>query len=372
VLREQEYDQLVQALAQWAAQMKRRDILALLGAAATAACASPLLDRLSPDDLARMASAAAGTRRADPAIAAHAEAVLEHCMRQEDALGPQVVLDTVLAQQRLVTALLAGAGGGLHARLLSLLADICRFTGWVLYNLNDYAGAGYYYGQARAAAHEADDDAMCAMVLANWSHLATWAGDPRLGVEHALGAVAWGQRAGSKILVSYGCDVGARAYAAVVRRSARGERRADHAQAMHSLEQACHELGQAPDGDRGAGLAYFYGQGQYLATRTWCLLELGDPQLALATAGQSLAAADPAFVRNVALTRLAQARAYAQMGEPGKACEQIADAAGLACQNNSPRLIRVLAQTRQQLRPWATTPDVAGLDERLRALGITA
>jgi hypothetical protein len=189
-------------------------------------------------------------------------------------------------------------------------------------------------------------------------------------VEHALGAAAWGQRAGSKILVSYGRDVGARAYAAVVRRSARGERRADHSQAMYSLEQACHELGQAPDGDRGAGLAYFYGQGQYLATRTWCLLDLGDPHLALATAGQSLAAADPAFVRNVALTRLAGA--FAQMGEPGKACEQIGDAADLAARNNSPRLIRVLAETRQQLRPWDTTPDVDGLDERLRALGLTA
>lgn len=319
-----------------------------------------------------MTAAAAGTRRADPAVAAHAEAVLDHCMRQEDALGPQVVLDTVLAQQRLVTSLLAGASGGVHARLLSLLANICRFTGWVLYNLNDYDGAGYYYGQARAAAHEADDDTMCAMVLANWSQLATWAGDPRLGVEHALGAVAWGQRAGSRILVSYGCDVGARAYAAVVRRSARGERRADHGQPMHSLEQAYHELDQAPDSDPGTGLAYFYDQGQYLATRTWCLLELGDPHRALATASQSLASADPAFVRNVALTRLALAGAYAQMGEPGNACEQITQAADLAGRNNSPRLIRVLTGSRQQLSPWDTSPDVASLDERLRTLGLTA
>jgi hypothetical protein len=224
VLRDQEYDHLVRALAQWAWQMKRRDVLALLGAAATAACAAPLLDHLSPGQVQRVTAAADGTRRADPGIAAHIEAVLDHCMRQEDALGPQVVLDTVLAQQRLVTTLLAGTGGGLRTRLLSLLANICRFTGWILYNLDDYTGAGYYYGQARAAAHEADDDAMCAMVLANWSQLANWAGDPRLGVEHALGAVAWGQRAGSKILVSYGCDVGARAYAAVVRRSARGDR----------------------------------------------------------------------------------------------------------------------------------------------------
>jgi len=72
------------------------------------------------------------------------------------------------------------------------------------------------------------------------------------------------------------------------------------------------------------------------------------------------------------LTRLAQARAFAQMGEPGKACEQIGDAAGLACRNNSPRLIRVLAETRQQLSPWDTTAAVAGLDERLHALGLTA
>jgi hypothetical protein len=300
------------------------------------------------------------------------EAVLDHCMRQEDALGPQVVLDTVLAQQRLVTTLLAGTSGALRARLLSLLANICRFTGWVLYNLNDYAGAGYYYGQARTAAHEADDDAMCSLVLANWSQLATWAGDPRLGVEHALGAVAWGQRAGSQILVSYGCDVGARAYAAVVRRSARSQSRAGHARAMTSLEQAGQELTGAPGGDPGAALAYFYDQGQYLATTTWCLLELGDPRAALAAAGQSLAAADPAFVRNVALTRLALAEACTQTGEPEEACQQIAAAADLACQNNSPRLVRALAGSRRQLSPWDTSPAVAALDEQLRALGLSA
>src|SRR5260370_20172772 len=59
-LRDQEYDHLVQALAQWAAQMKRRDILSLLGAAATAACASPLLDRLGADRPQPTAAAAAG------------------------------------------------------------------------------------------------------------------------------------------------------------------------------------------------------------------------------------------------------------------------------------------------------------------------
>ena len=60
------------------------------------------------------------------------------------------------------------------------------------------------------------------------------------------------------------------------------------------------------------------------------------------------------------------------MGEPGNACEQITQAADLAGRNNSPRLIRVLTGSRQQLSPWDTSPDVASLDERLRTLGLTA
>jgi hypothetical protein len=352
--------------------MNRRDVLAILGAAAMAAFTSPLKGEIGPDEIWRVASAATGTSRADPAVAGHIEGVLEHCMRQEDTLGPRVVLSTVVAQQHLVVSLLPGTTGDLRARLLSLLANICRFTGWVLYNLSDYAGAGYYYEQARTAAHEADDDALCSMVLANWSQLATWTGDPRLGVEHALGAVAWGQRAGSRRLVSYGCDVGARAYAAVVRRSARGDRRTDHARCMNSLDQARHELAGAPDGDPGAGLVYFHDDGQCLATRTRCLLELDNPHDALSAAQQSLASTDPSFVRNVALTRLAVADAHAQTGDLDAACEQIAEAASLASHNSSPRLIRAVGDSRSSLGPADGCRSVAVLDEQLRSLGLSA
>jgi hypothetical protein len=367
-LREQEYDHLIVALVHWASQMKRRDVLAILGAAATAAYASPVLGKLSPEGTERVALAASGRVRADAAVIGHIGAVVDHCMHQEDTLGPQVVLETVLAQQHLVRSLLAdGAKENVQARLLSLLANISRFTGWVLFNLNDFTGAGYYYAQARSAAHEADDDAMCSMVLANWSQLATWSGDPRLGVEHALGAVAWGQRAGSKLLVSYGCDVGARAYAAVVRRSAKGDRRADHAHCMKSLEQAHHELANAPDGDPGARLVYFYGDGQYLSTRTGCLLDMDDPEPALAIAEQSVVETDPAFVRNVAITRLAQARAHTQLANIDAACRQVAEAARLARHNSSPRLVSAVAESRETLSPWNGSAAVTVLDDELRA-----
>jgi hypothetical protein len=371
-LRDQEYDTLVQALAQWALHMKRRDVLAMIGAAATAAAASPLLTRLNDDELRRIALVAEQPSRVDEATVGHIEAVLHHCRRQEDALGPGPVLETVLAQHHLVRSLITGAQSyHLRERLLSLLANICRSAGWMLFNLNDFTGADYYYAQARAAAHEADDDAMCSFVLANWSQLATWRGDARLGVENALGALAWGQRAGSKLLVSYAHDVGARAYAAVVRRSAKGDRRKDHTLCMQSLDHARRGMVFGDDSDAGAHLLHFYGAGQHLSTKTGCLLEMNDSQNALRLATESVAGIDPAFVRNMAYARLDLARAHLQLRNVDDACAQIGEAARLTRRNTSPRLARSVVEARETLSPWAKTRDVAALDERLHALQLT-
>lgn len=330
-----------------------------------------MLEKLSPDKLERVVHATSGSSRADGAVVDHIAAVLDHCMRQEDTLGPRIVLETVLAQHHVVRSLLADSlPDSIGTRLLSLLANISRFTGWVLFNLNDFGGAEYYYAQARSAAHEADDDALCSMVLANWSQLATWTGDPRLGVEHALGAVAWGQRAGSRMLVSYASDVGARAYAGVVRRSGRGN--ADHAHCMNALDQAHRELSAAPDGDRGTYLAYFYGDGQYLATRTGCLLDLDDPGSALGLAAQSLTEIDPAFVRNVALARVFAARAHLRLRDIDAACDELSEAASLTRHNTSLRVVSAIAGVRRELSPWESSRAVGRLDERLRSGQVTS
>jgi hypothetical protein len=374
-LRDTEFDQLTQALAAWAAQMNRRDVLAMIGAAATAAYASPLLDRLNDDELHRISQVAADPARVDEATIGHIEAVLHHCRRQEDTLGPRAVLETVLAQHQLVRSLLPAAPEALQERLWSLLANICRSMGWMLFNLNDFRGADYYFAQARTAAHEADDDAMNSFVLANWSQLATWRGDARQGVEHALGALAWGQRAGSKLLTSYAYDVGARAYAAVVRRSSKGDRRKDHSRCMRSLDAARRELTFADEGDEGSALLHFYDEGLHDSTRTLCLLDLDDTTAALPLAQQSIIETNPAFTRNLAYTRLYIARAHTQsrrLRDIQAACEQIGQAAGLTLQNTSPRLVASVLSARQELSPWNATKDVRDLDERLIAYQLTA
>ena len=76
---------------------------------------------------------------------------------------------------------------------------------------------------------------------------------------------------------------------------------------------------------------------------------------------------NPAFPRNVALIRLAMARAHVQTGDVGAACDQIATAAELARRNSSPRLSSAVGAARKQLQPWQRTPALTALDERLRA-----
>jgi hypothetical protein len=154
---------------------------------------------------------------------------------------------------------------------------------------------------------------------------------------------------------------------------ARGARPASEPAGYRPIRgQARHELAEAPDGDPGAPLAYFHSDGQCLATRTRCLLDLDDPRAALAAAQQSLASTDPSFVRNVALTRLAVADAHAQTGALDAACEQISEAASLARHNSSPRLIRAIADSRSSLRPADGCESVAVLDEQLHSLGLSA
>ncbi|MFI7643281.1 hypothetical protein [Nonomuraea sp. NPDC049400] len=367
--RDAKFGEVMQALAGWATtDVKRRQMLALLGAAAAAAYAS--LPPMTSDDLDRLHLAAASPHRVDDATIGHIEAILHHARRQEDTLGPKAALNTVLAQYQLVQSLLNGARANVLPRLLTVHANICRSLGWMMFNLADGDGAGHYYEQARRAAHEAGDDAMASFVAANRAQLAIWRGEARDGVEYATAAMTWGQRASSTLLTSYACDVAARAYAAVVRHTGRGNLSHDQARCMQYLDQAHRDLTRAQADDPGARLLHFYDQGLHISTRTLCLLDLNNAARALLLAEQAVGGLDPRFTRNVAFARLDLARALMQL-KKGRdieaACAQIGWAADLAQLNTSPRLGAAVTDMRKMLSRWGDTKAVAELDERLSA-----
>lgn len=340
--------------------MKRRDILQWLSSAAAAAAAAPVLEGLDQGEQARVAQAFATPSRVDETVIGHIEAVLWRCMRQDDALGPQAALDTTLAQRNLVRGLLPEAPDVFRGQLLSLYANLSRFAGWLSFDLGNYDAAGHYYETARGSAHEAHNTELGALVLCNLSHLATWRKQPRTGIDHALAAIGWANQTDDARLQAYAHDVAARAYAM------------DHQghATHHAIEQA--RTGLAVADDRTDTYAYFFGAGLLASTESVCHRQLGQAGKAVEAAERALVEIDRSFVRNLALTTLDLGICHLRREEPDidRAAVAIAEAARLASQNRSVRLVGRIQWGWRELQPWHDTAAAKSLRDQMLLYGI--
>lgn len=329
--------------------MNRRQVLQWLGwAAGTAAASLELLDDLNPDERDRTSGVLVEPGRVDGAVIGHIDGILWRCMRQDDALGPQAALTTVLAQRDLVQGLITGASGDHRDALLTLLANLSRFAGWLCFDLGDFDAASSHYEAARADAHEARNSELGALVLCNMSHLATWRGRPRVGIDHAIAAQGWAAQTDDRKLRAYAFDVAARAFAS--------DRR-DHA-ARDALDKAQSEISQARDESR---WAYFFNAGQLESTRAVCLLSLGHAEEAAAVAQTALDGIDPSFVRNLGIssTYLGVARLGQRRPDVAAGAAALADAVQLSGHNRSVRLAQTLQGGLHQLARWRDEPAAA-------------
>lgn len=352
---DQAYYQLVQFLRSWAHTMDRRDVLRVLGWAAAAASMFPSIDG---DEHQRVASVLSKPSRVDVQTIEHIETVLWRCQRQDDALGPQAALDTVLAQRNMARLLVRECPASLRPQMLSVLSNASRHAGWLSFDLNDFESARYYYEDARALAHEAENVELGAFVLCNMSHLATWQRKPRIGIDHAVAAGEWAKRTDDVALRAYAADVAARAYAADGQSEA----------CLAALDVAGTALTMM--GDQQPSYVYFYDEGQHSATRCLCHLELHEPQPAAAYAEQSLKTLDRSYARNIAFATVNLGLAHMQSNEIDEAGRLLGDAGEIAACNSSARLVRQLEQARSDMQPWLHTAAVRTLDDRLASYGL--
>lgn len=353
--RDRAFNQLVQFLTSWAHTMKRRELLRTLGWAAAAASTFYAIDI---EEQQRIASALSKPSRVDTATIEHIETVLWRCQRQDDALGPQAALDTVLAQRNLARVLVRECPAPLRPRMLSVLSNASRHAGWLSFDLNDFDSARYYYEDARALAHEAENIELGAFVLCNMSHLATWQRQPRIGIDHAVAAGEWAKRTDGVSLRAYAADVAARAYAADGQSEA----------CLAALDAAAAALTMV--GDQQPGYVYFYGEGLHTMTRCLCHLELHQPQRAVIYAQQALQTLDRSYARNIALATVHLGVAYTLSNEVDEAAWLLGDAGEIAACNSSVRLIGQVQQARAGVQPWQDTAAVRTLDERLTSYGL--
>jgi tetratricopeptide (TPR) repeat protein len=352
--RDQAYHQLVQFLRSWAHTMDRRDVLRLLAWAGTAASAFPAT---VGDEHERVASVLSRSSRVDAQTIEHIEAVLWHCRQQDHLLGPQAALTTVLAQRDLARALVPDCPDTLQPRMLSVLSEASRQAGWLSFDLKQFDHAGYYYEDARALAHEAQNNGLGGFVLCEMSHLATWQGKPRIGIDHAVAAGQWADRTGDVRLRAYTADVAARAYAADGQRDAC----VSALDTAHTVLMAADE--QAPSYST-------YDEAIHISIRGECHLKLGEADRTISYAQQSLKLADPSRTRFFAMTITDLTEAYVQCTEIDEAARLLGDAGDIAAGHSSVRLIERLEQTRAAMQPWQHTAAVRALDEHLVAYGL--
>jgi tetratricopeptide (TPR) repeat protein len=352
--RDRAYHQLVQFLRSWAHTMDRRDALCLLAWAASAASVFPVT---AGDEHARVASVLNASSRVDVQVIENIEAVLWHCRRQDYALGPQAVLSTVLAQRDLARALVPDCPAALRPRMLSALSEASRLAGWLSFDLKQFDHAGYYYEDARTLAHEAENTGLGAFVLCEMSHLATWQGKPRIGIDHAVAAGQWADRTDDLRLRAYTADVAARAYAADGQRDA----------CLSALDTAHTVLTGADDN---APSYTTYNEADCISIRGGCHLELGEPDRAVFYQRQALTVLDRSFSRDVALSTIGLGEAYVQCTEIDEAARLLGDAGEMAAGHSSVRLIERLVQARADMQRWQDTVAVRALDERLRGYGV--
>jgi tetratricopeptide (TPR) repeat protein len=189
------------------------------------------------------------------------------------------------------------------------------------------------------------------------SHLATWQGKPRTGIDHAVAAGQWADRTEDTRLRAYTADVTARAYAADGQRDA----------CLTALDTAHTVLTTADDQ---APSYTLYDEATHISTRGGCHLKLGDTDRAVSYAQQSLEVLDWSRARFVAMTIVDLGEAYIQCNEIDEAARLFGDAGDIAASHSSARLIGRLEQARADLQPWQHTTAVRALDDRLASYGL--
>ncbi len=359
---DQLYEHLTKFLHGWVDRMNRRELLQLLGWAASTVAASPVVGSLEAEEQKRLARAIVSPSRVDEQVIDHLDATLRHCQLQEDALGSRAVLPTLLGQRNLVRDLLTECPDNLRGRLLSTYSNMSTSIGYYFFELNDVNRSRRYYEQARAAAHDAGSPELSIYALCEWSYTESWQGQAAAnGID--LAAVA-------QSLVSKTEDPLMRVGAA---------QRAATAYAFDGQDKACMvELERAQDSLASArqvsaeSPAYFWNKGYLTSHRSECLLRLGKPQEAVASASAGLMLYDKSFVDGYAVCTLHLGNAHLQSGEIDEAARVIGSAASLAARTRSARLVKELRTTRARMQPWQDSQAIKELDEQLAGIGFGA
>lgn len=358
------YERLVTFLRERAETMDpidRRELLRLLRRAAAAVAVSPV-GNLDTEEQERLTQALASPGRVDAQVIDSIEAILQHCKRQDDALGPRAALHTVLGQRQLVRSLLKGCPSALRPRLLSVYSSMSSSVGTYFFDLDDIVSAMHYCDQAREAAQEARNTELASYALCNTSYIASWYGKVHTAIDSAAAAQSLAGKTDDVLLQACAAEKSASAYAAD----------GQHKECMTEFDQALVGI-LLPAGRRPPeSPAYYFHEGLIISKQSDCLLQLGKPAAAAVTASRALNLFDNSFTHGLAYCTLRLGTARLLSGDVDEGVRVIGEGASLAARIRSTRLTSEVRAARGRMQPWADTAAVTALDERLAGLRLDA
>ncbi|MCX9192643.1 transcriptional regulator [Carbonactinospora thermoautotrophica] len=317
---------------------------------------------LDPDTEERLRKAVQQPRRVDTAVVDSLAVTLAAQRRLEDAIGSVPLVEPITTHLAVIEDLVRDARGPLRPRVLDVAAQWAQFCGWLHTANGRLAPARAWFDRASEWALEAGDRNMVATALSFKGHVAWLAGHvgPVIGLSQAA------QRDRSVY-------VGQLTYDAL--QEARGHALAgDRAAAERKIGEA---------GELAARTAEYDGEvppWQYYRLPAFFALEQGlvyrylgqeDPAsnqraVDLLTAGLT---GLPDEMRGAEWTgdyRCQLVLAHIQADEPEQATAAAAEAAKIARETNSPRLIAQLQRLHARLAAtWPTLPAVTDLGEHL-------
>jgi tetratricopeptide (TPR) repeat protein len=338
---------------EWADMMNRRElILRLLGSVATA-IASSTLPVLDIDEQERLTKAIALPSRVDAQVIAHIETILRHCKRQDDALGSQAVLQTVLAQRQLVHDLLTECPAMFRPQLLSVYSSMSSSAGIYLFDLGDSASAMHYCDQAREAAHEAGNTELAIYALCMMSHFASQQGKAYAAIDSAAAAQSLAGKTDDRLLHVCIAERFASAYGVD----------GQYSRSMTEFDRAL--AGLALPGKSPESPVYWFSEALIASRQSDCLLRYDKPGEAAVSAQKALQLFGNSFTRDQAFCILHLGTAHLLSGDIEEAAAVIGEVALLAAQIRSVRLTQKVQATRAQMEPWRDILAVRELDERL-------
>jgi transcriptional regulator with XRE-family HTH domain len=332
----------------------RRDAIRTVGSVLAAVS----LSGLDPDEYMRLAHAVSTPSRVDAQVINNLAATLAYCKRLEDKLGPCQVLDTVMAQHRLVHCLLIGDCPDQLRKSLSLVdSNMASAIGVYLIDMGQPKAASRYFGYARKAAHDADNPAYAAYAASHTSFTAFLRGDTPTALDSAAAARSLAARTGDPRLKALAEQMAAAAYALD------GQHRPSMTAGDRAHDMLTNANGGAPDSP-----AYWVDHAMIGANHSILLALLGKPHEAVEAASTALTHFDQTYVRLHALCEVRLGHALILSKEISEAAHVLGDAADQA--HLSPRLTADLLTARALMQPWDNTPAIRTLDAQLHTYGL--